>query len=297
MRCAAICPALVFLNLFFAYVGYSHCQTLHIVNILAPFTSAGFAVISLFTYLGELFFLVKESFYALFFGKRRWMQVRRQLAEIGFRSQPVVIVTGCFTGSVLTAQSLYQMTQLQMESLVGGLVAVSMLRELGPVITGLMLSGRVGAAIAAEIGTMKVTEQVDALRSMDIHPIDYLVTPRFIAILIAMPLLIAEAAFFGILLCLFFATQIFDVNVGHFISQLEKHTTIEDIYIAMIKGISFGVLIVLISCHQGLKASNGAVGVGLGTTRAMVFSSLSVIIANFFITLILNQFWPLGFAK
>lgn len=265
--------------------------------ILAPFTAAGTAVISLFDYLGDLYYLVMETFFSAIKGKKRWKQIYRQIAEIGFRSQPVVIVTGCFTGSVLTAQSLYQMETLQMESLVGGLVAVSMLRELGPVITALMLSGRVGAAMAAEIGTMKVTEQVDALRSMDIHPIDYLVTPRFFAILISMPLLIAQAAFFGILLCIFFATQVFDVNIGHIMAQLEKHTAAEDLYIAMIKGLAFGVLIVLISCHQGLKASNGAVGVGRGTTKAMVISSLAVIISNFFITLILNQFWPLGLAK
>ncbi len=262
-----------------------------------PFTALGSVVLSLFEYLGELFFLIREVGYSILFGKRRMSQLLRQLAEIGFRSQPVVIVTGCFTGSVLTAQSLYQMSQLQMETVAGGLVAVAMLRELGPVITGLMLCGRVGAAMAAEIGTMKVTEQVDALRSMDINPTDYLVAPRFLAIAIAMPLLIAEAAFFGILLSTVFGVGLFGVNYGNWMSQLMKHTTIEDVYIALIKGTVFGMLIVVISCHQGLKASNGAVGVGKGTTRAMVLSSLAIIIANFFITLILNQFWPLGLAK
>ena len=208
-----------------------------------------------------------------------------------------MIVTGAFTGSVLTAQSLYQMQALQMQTLAGGLVAVAMLRELGPVISGLMLCGRVGAAMAAEIGTMKVTEQVDALRSMDIHPTDYLVTPRFVAIAISMPLLIAEAAVFGILCSTFLGVGVFGINYGHWMDQLMKHTNMEDVSIAMIKGTVFGMLIVVISCHQGLRASNGAVGVGRGTTKAMVLSSLAIIIANFFITLILNQFWPLGITK
>jgi phospholipid/cholesterol/gamma-HCH transport system permease protein len=263
--------------------------------VLYPFTLLGRFVISLFNFFGELYYLLKEVVYSIFFGQRRLKQVLRQIAEIGFRSQPVVIVTGCFTGSVLTAQSLFQMSNLKMETMAGGLVSVAMLRELGPVITGLMLCGRVGAAMAAEIGTMKVTEQIDALRSMNIHPIDYLVVPRFIAIAIAMPLLIAEAAFFGILLSTLYGVGIFAVNYGHWLDRLNKHTNMEDILISLIKGCVFGMLIVVISCNQGLNVSNGAVGVGRGTTNAMVQSALAIIIANFFLTVILNQFWPLGF--
>lgn len=264
---------------------------------LYPFTYIGGLVITLLDYLGELFFLVKDTLYSAIYGKKRWGQVVRQLSEIGFRSQPVVIVTGCFIGAVLTAQSLYQMSQLKMETVAGGLVSVAMFRELGPVITGLMLCGRVGAAMAAEIGTMKVTEQVDALRSMDIHPHDYLVTPRFIAIAISMPLLIAQTAFFGILLSSIYGVLVADVNYGNWMDQLMQRTGMEDILIALIKGTVFGMLIVVISCHQGLKATHGAVGVGKGTTNAMVLSSLAIIISNFFITLVLNQVWPLGFAK
>lgn len=264
---------------------------------LYPFTYVGEKVISLFTYLGELFFLFKEICYSLLFGKKYFSQLMSQLVEIGFRSQPVVIVTGCFTGSVLTAQSLYQMSQLKMETLAGGLVSVSMLRELGPVIIGLMLCGRVGAAMSAEIGTMKVTEQVDALRSMNINPHDYLVTPRCLAILIAMPILISQAAFFGVLFSTFFGVGMFDVNYGNWMDQLDKRTAIEDIYISLIKGGVFGFLIVLVSCHQGLGVKNGAVGVGRGTTNAMVLSALAIIISNFFLTLVLNKLWPLGFAQ
>ena len=260
------------------------------------FAPLGSAFIGLFLYIGELWELLVETVRSCFIGRKRWGQFIRQIAEIGYRSQPVVIVTGCFTGSVLAAQALFQLKEMQMETLSGALVSVAMLRELGPVITALMLCGRVGAAMAAEIGTMKVTEQIDALRSMDVHPIDYLVTPRFAAIAVSMPLLIAESAGFGILLSTVIGTEVFGVNSGHWMHHLIGHTALEDIAIAMIKGGVFGLLIVVISCHQGLNARNGAVGVGKGTTKAMVFSALAVLITNFFLTFLLNRIWPLGFA-
>lgn len=266
------------------------------MQILYPFTLLGRPILNLLTYLGELYFLINDTFRALIIGKKRFPQIARQIVEIGYRSQPVVIVTGCFTGSVLTAQALYQMSNLQMETAAGGMVSVAMFRELGPVITGLMLCGRVGAAMAAEIGTMKVTEQIDALRSMSINPTDFLVLPRFISIAISMPLLIAEAAFFGIIFSTVFGVGVFEVNYGNWMDQLNRHTAMEDVYIALIKGCVFGMLIVVISCHQGLAAKNGAVGVGRGTTNAMVLSALAIIVSNFFLTLTLNQFWPLGFA-
>ncbi len=256
----------------------------------------GRLAISFLTYLGELVELAQDVVKSLLFGQFRWQQFMKQIVEIGFRSQMVVIITGAFTGSVLTAQALFQMEQFRMETMGGALVGVGMLRELGPTITGLMLSGRVGAAMAAEIGTMKVTEQVDALRSMDVHPVDYLVTPRFLAMLVSIPLLIAESVGFGILSSIFIGTEVFGVPYGYWNFHLEVRTEMIDISIAMIKGVAFGMLIVLISCHQGLKAKNGAVGVGLGTTNAMVFSSLAILIANFILTMVLNIFFPLSLA-
>jgi len=254
----------------------------------------GRLVINFLTYLGELVGLAQEVTKSLIFGKFRWNQFIKQIVEIGFKSQMVVIITGAFTGSVLTAQALFQMQQFKMETMGGALVGVGMLRELGPTITGLMLSGRVGAAMAAEIGTMKVTEQVDALRSMDVHPVDYLVTPRFLAMLVSIPLLIAESAGFGILSSILIGTEVFGVPWGYWDFHLVARTEPVDFYIAMIKGIAFGMLIVLISCHQGLKANNGAVGVGKGTTNAMVFSSLAILIVNFILTMSLNIFFPLS---
>jgi len=259
-------------------------------------SSIGRPLLVLIDYLGELCLLSGQIVESLLKGKKRWNLLVEQIVEIGFRSQPVVIITGAFVGAVLAAQGLFQLSDLKMESMGGALVSVGMLRELGPSLTGIMLAGRVGAAMSAEIGTMKVTEQVDALRSMSVHPIDYLVTPRLIAMMVSVPLLIMEAAVFGIMASWVVGTKAFGVSEAWWAYHTNAHTDLTDIYIGLIKGFVFGILIVLISCHQGLKASHGAVGVGQGTTRAMVFSSLAILIFNFFLTMLLNILFPVGFA-
>lgn len=264
---------------------------------VSPFLAIGRLCLDFITYLGEVALLIGDTATSLVRGKIRPRLVLAQIAETGYRSQPVVIITGAFTGAVLAAQAMFQFKPLGMETGGGALVSVAMLRELGPTITALMLAGRVGAAMAAEIGTMKVTEQIDALRSMDVHPIDYLVTPRFLAMVIAMPLLIAESAGFGILASNIIGTGVFGVNEAYWLAQMSKYTDLPDIFIAMIKGLVFGMLIVVISCHQGLKANQGAVGVGRGTTRAMVYSSLAILIVNFFLTLMMNIPSPIDAEK
>jgi phospholipid/cholesterol/gamma-HCH transport system permease protein len=261
------------------------------------FNAIGRLCLDFITYLGEVAMLAGDTATSLVRGKLRPRLILAQIAETGYRSQPVVIITGAFTGAVLAAQAMFQFKPLGMETGGGALVSVAMLRELGPTITALMLAGRVGAAMAAEIGTMKVTEQIDALRSMDVHPIDYLVTPRFLAMLIAMPLLIAESAGFGIIASNVIGTVVFGVNEAYWEAQMGRYTDLPDIIIAMSKGLVFGILIVVISCHQGLKANQGAVGVGRGTTRAMVYSSLAILIVNFFLTLTMNLVFPTGAAK
>jgi len=256
------------------------------------FQAFGRPILRLVDYLGELGMLDGEIFVSIFRGQRRGRQLFEQVAEIGARSQVVVIVTGAFTGAVLAAQVYFQFKIFDLETVTGGLVTIAMLRELGPSITGLMLAGRVGSAMAAEIGTMKVTEQIDALRSMAVHPIDYLVTPRFLAMLIAAPLLIAEAAAAGMIASYIVGVFVFGVESAYWVANMEKYVDLSDLLIAVVKVLSFGMLIVVISCHQGLRVSNGAVGVGRGTTDAMVFSSLAILIANFFLTLMMQWFFP-----
>lgn len=251
-------------------------------------------VLSFVRYLGELALLISSVFESLIHGRKRLRLIIEQIAEIGFRSQPVVMVTGAFTGAVLTAQSLFQFSKFGMETLGGALVSVAMLRELGPVVTGLMLAGRVGASMAAEIGTMKVTEQIDALRVMNVNPIDYLVTPRLLAMLVAIPLLIGESAALGIMASNIVGIEAFGIGEAYWKYQMQNLTDLTDVAFALFKGTVFGMIIIIVSCHQGLNANQGAAGVGRGTTSAMVNSSLLILVANFFLTLLLNLVFPAG---
>ncbi len=262
--------------------------------MIRPISWLGVTTLCFIRYMGQLSLLARDVAESLAKGKIRMRMVVHQIAEIGYRSQPVVLVTGAFTGAVLTAQSMFQFEKFGMQTMGGALVSVAMLRELGPVVTGLMLAGRVGASMAAEIGTMKVTEQIDALRVMNVHPVDYLVTPRMLAMLLAIPLLIGESAALGIVASNLVGIEVFGVGEAYWKFQMEKYTDLTDVSFALIKGLVFGTIIIVVSCHQGLVASQGAAGVGRGTTRAMVYSSLLILIANFILTLLLNQIFPAG---
>jgi phospholipid/cholesterol/gamma-HCH transport system permease protein len=227
-------------------------------------------------YLGQLAILAGETFSSTLAGRIRFKLMLRQIAEIGFRSQPVVIVTGAFTGAVFTAQAYFQFASLNMETAVGPVVALSMFRELGPVLTGIMVAGRVGAAMTAEIGTMKVSQQIDALRALAVNPVDYLVVPRALAMFISMPFLVVECVGCGIL------------------ANTQKFADSSDIIMALVKGFFFALVVVFISCREGLQANGGAVGVGRATTTTVVNCSLAILIANFFLTMALNIVFPAG---
>jgi len=183
---------------------------------------------------------------------------------------------------------------LNMETAVGPVVTLAMFRELGPVLTGLMVAGRVGAAMSAEIGTMKVTQQLDALRALAVHPVDYLVVPRALAMFISMPLLVVECVGCGVLAAYFVAVRVLDVEAAYFVANMVKFTEASDIAMALIKGFFFAVVIVFISCREGLYAREGAVGVGRATTESVVTCSLAILIANFFLTMFLNILFPAG---
>src|SRR3954464_11706452 len=202
-------------------------------------TTLGRAALSLLQYLGELALLAWETLLSIVAAPIRWRLLLRQIVEVGWRSQMVVLVTGAFTGAVLTAQTYFQFASLGMKSATGSVVALSLFRELGPVLTGLMVAGRVGASIAAEIGTMKVTEQIDALRSHGVHPIDYLVVPRVLALLLAMPLLVAESIGLGIVASYFVGVHVLDISGPFFLDNLYKFVGPRDIKIALCKAFVF----------------------------------------------------------
>ena len=257
-------------------------------------TALGRIALSLIQYLGELALLAYETCVSMLVAPIRWRLFLRQVVEVGWRSQLVVIVTGMFTGAVLTAQTYFQFSTLGMKSATGSVVAVALFRELGPVLTGLMVAGRVGASIAAEIGTMKVTEQIDALRSLAVHPIDYLAVPRVMALVISMPLLVAESVGLGICAGYFVGVNVLDISGPYFLNNIHHYVGPRDIKMALSKALCFGILIAFVSCHQGLNAKEGAVGVGRAPTEAVVISSLAILILNFFLTFLLNNLFPYG---
>ena len=258
-------------------------------------TAVGASVISWLTYMGEIVVLAGETFASIVAQKIRWRLFLNQVVEIGWRSQSVVVITGAFTGAVFAAQTFFQFNKLGMGSAVGAVVSVSICRELGPVLTALMVTGRVGASMSAEIGTMKVTEQIDALRALAVHPIDYLVVPRALAMMVSMPLLVAECIGIGILAGYLVAIGLLEVNGPYYVANMVRWTQMRDIVMALSKGFCFALLIVFIACHKGLTSREGAVGVGRATTEAVVDASLAVLIFNFFLTMFLNIIFPAGY--
>ena len=257
-------------------------------------TTIGRTTLRALTYLGELGILAADTVKAMFAAPIRWKLALHQIIETGARSQIVVAVTGAFTGAVFAAQIFFQFHRFGMDSAVGSVASLALFRELGPTLTALMVAGRVGAAIAAEIGTMKVTEQVDARRSFGVSPIDYLVVPRSIAMMLSLPLLVAEACAFGIVASYFIAVPMLGVAEAPYMRNLTFYTHASDIAIATIKGFVFAVIIVCVSCHEGLQTSNGAAGVGRAPTRAVVISSLSILGMNLILTFALNIIFPSG---
>jgi phospholipid/cholesterol/gamma-HCH transport system permease protein len=238
--------------------------------------------------LGGMLLLLGDILKTMAVGRARWRETVEQIFKIGWQSQAVVIITGAFTGMVFAVQTGLQFHKVKMDTAVGAVVSVAMLRELAPVLTALMVSGRVGAAIAAELGTMKVTEQLDALRSMGTAPVDYLAVPRFVALLVALPLLTAEAMVFGIYSGYVVGVNMLNIDPAYFLTNMYKFTAAKDVTSGLVKALFFAVFIALISCYKGFNAGEGAEGVGRSTTEAVVVSSLTVLISNFFIAVLFN---------
>src|ERR1700716_1478054 len=259
------------------------------------FTVLGCPVVSFFTHVGEVVLLASETFTSVIAHKIRWRLFLYQIVEIGLHSQLVVMITGAFTGAVFAAQTYFQFNKLGMGSAVGAVVSVSVCRELGPVLTALMVTGRVGASMSAEIGTMKVTEEIDVLRALAVHPGDDLVVPRALAIMLSMPLLVAECIGFGIVTGYLTAVHLLGISGPYFVANMGRWTRSRDIIMGLSKAFCFALLIVFISCHKGLTAREGGVGVGRATTEAVVNASLAVLVSNFFLTMLFNIIYPAGY--
>jgi phospholipid/cholesterol/gamma-HCH transport system permease protein len=239
--------------------------------------------------LGQIALLAKEAFASFFTFKVAWRDLLYQIYFIGVKSQTVVLITGAFTGMVLGAQTYFQFHKVKMDTATLAVVGVSMCDELGPVLTALMVAGRVGAAIAAELGTMRVTEQIDALRTLATHPVDYLVVPRLVAAHIALPLLTMESICIGIGASYLVGVHLLGIDATYSWTNMLKYTHDIDVVIGLIKAFTYGGIIALVSCYKGLTCGLGAEGVGRATTEAVVYSSITILITNFFLTLALGK--------
>ena len=239
--------------------------------------------------LGSLTLLSRDAVSSFFTFKVAWRDLLYQLYFTGVKSQSVVLITGGFTGMVLGAQTYFQFHKVRMDTATLAVVGVSMCSELGPVLTGLMVAGRVGAAIAAELGTMRVTEQIDALRTLATHPVDYLVVPRLVALHIALPLLTVEAIAVGIGAGYMVGVYLLGIDPTYSWYNMLTYTGTTDLAIGLIKALIFGGIVALIGCYKGMSCGEGAEGVGRATTEAVVYSSITILISNFFLTLTLGR--------
>ena len=238
-------------------------------------TCVGTGRLALFAVEG-LSHVVRPPFYGRMFG--------RAMLEIGYLSLPVVALTAVFTGMVLALQSSTGLSRFAADSAVASLVVLSVTRELGPVLAGLMVAGRVGAAMAAEIGTMRVTDQVDALTTLSTNPMKYLVAPRLLAGLLALPLLVVIADILGVLGGFIIATVKLGFNSGIYLTNTLDFLRTEDVVSGLVKAGVFGFLIALMGCYHGYNSKGGAQGVGAATTSAVVAASVLILAFDYVLT-------------
>lgn len=242
------------------------------------------APIALLENIGQLVMLTGRTVVWSFRPPFRLSQLFSAMDFIGVQSVFIVSLTGLFSGMVLSLQTVNSLRQFGAEGSVGAIVAISLSREIAPVFSALMVTARAGSAMAAELGNMRVTEQIDALVTMSVSPVQYLLSPRMVAAVLMGPLLCVLYGCVGMLGAWVVAVSWLHVDPGIFVSNIERYLVLKDIWMGAIKSAVFGFLISAISCNQGFYASGGARGVGMATTKAVVQSAVALLIANYFIT-------------
>ena len=228
----------------------------------------------------------------------RWRNLRHmgpRLYEVGAASVPVVMVTGIFVGAVLAVQAVAQFKAVGLVSRLGTVVNMSVLRELGPILAGVMLAGRVGGGLTAELGTMRVTEQIDALRAMGADPIRVLVVPRLLACTLLIPALVVYGSFTGILGGYFASVYLYGVNSTEFWRHASEAVGYYDIFLGPVKSVFFGMVIGLICCYKGFRCEPGAAGVGRACTQSFVASCLAILVLDLFLGMFLNALYEVFF--
>lgn len=254
--------------------------------IITPIAKLGSLTLDGLHHLGNYSILLFRALVLALTPPWRVRGILKQMETVGVDSIFVVILTGLFTGGVFTLQVIYGFRMFSAESLVGPTVALGMCRELGPVLTALMVTGRVGSSMAAELGAMRVTEQIDALTVMAADPVKYLISPRILAGLFMLPLLTAIADFMGIFGGYAVAAAK-GVDPGQFIARIQEHMVIGDVINGLIKSAVFGLILTSVGCFKGFYTKGGAEGVGRSTTSAVVISYVSILVSDFLMTAIM----------
>ena len=234
--------------------------------------------------MGRMLIFLLYALYIIVRNPGKPFHVFKQIHFIGAKSLFVILLTAAFTGMVLGLQGYYTLAKFGSEGLLGSAVALSLIRELGPVLTALMVTGRAGSAITAEIGIKKITEQVDALKAMALEPFKYLVSPKILAALVALPLLCAIFDVVGIYGGYLVGVKLLGVNAGSYFYEMERSVEWKDIWSGLMKSISFGVIISWVCCYKGYTTGHGAEGVSRSTTEAVVMSSVLVLVWDYFLT-------------
>ncbi len=258
-----------------------------VICMLLMLERLGTAVLSLVTYLGRLGLFVGQGVGLVFIPPLKVRRIIRQVHFIGVRSLLVIVLTGLFTGAVLALQGYYTLKRFGSEGFLGSAVALSLITELGPVLAALMVTGRAGSALAAEIGIMRITEQIDALEVMALNPMRYLVVPNVLAGTFVMPLLGAIFAVVGIYGGYLVGVLLLGVSSGTYFRGMVSAVDMSDITTGIYKALTFGFLIALICCYKGYHAGYGAEGVGQATTEAVVWASVTILVMDYFLNSVL----------
>ncbi len=237
--------------------------------------------------MGRMLLFLLASFGWLFRPPFRPFQILKQLHFIGYKSTFVVLLTAAFTGMVLGLQGYYTLRKFGSEAVLGSVVALSLIRELGPVLASLMVTARAGSAMTAEIGVMRITEQIDALDTMAINPLQYLVAPKLVAGLIGVPLLVAIADTVGIYGGYLVGVELLGVNAGSYWNSIDSAVEWKDVYGGFWKSVSFGLIVSWVCCYKGYYTGMSAEGLGKATTEAVVLSSVLILIWDYFLTSVL----------
>jgi phospholipid/cholesterol/gamma-HCH transport system permease protein len=254
---------------------------------MGPIDSLGALAVRSLTMLGDFFIFSAQTFGWMFRRKPAPKTLLPSLYLVGVRSVPVVCITGMFIGMVMAVQMFSQFNKMGLGTRLGSMINMTIVRELGPVLAATMLAGRVGCAMAAELATMRVSEQVDALSCLGAHPLHYLVVPRLLACALLIPLLTIMADFMGIMGGALICTRVYGIEAHFYWSNSEDFVKMWDVTMGLIKAVFFGIAIGLVSCHRGLNSQPGAEGVGRASTEAFVASFVAILVLDFFLAMFL----------